>query len=149
MGESAEGKRYFDMTMEEIQALPEEERRELAREDAAKRLEDATKGVIRLSRKMKSRGGEVSELHYDFSVLTNKDFIGCMDADRGNRSMGTISRAQALRLYYKMNDKVERPISGLDYHDLDEQAGIPDTEAMIEKASDFCTWSKLVAMTNR
>lgn len=149
MSETKEKKNYFDLTMEEIAALPEEERREMMREDAARRLENATKGVIHLSRKMKSRGEEISELHYDFSVLTNRDFISCMDADRGNRSMGTISRAQALKLYYRMHDKAERPISGLDYHDLDEQASISDTEAMIEKASDFFTWLKLVAMTNR
>ncbi len=28
-----------------------------------------------------------------------------MDADRSNRDMNTISRTQALRLYYKMHDK--------------------------------------------
>lgn len=139
----------MQMSVEELEGYDEEERTQAWRRVAAERLKLATKGVLRLFSPMKSRGEEVSELHYDFSVLTNRDFISCMDADRGNRSMGTISRAQALKLYYRMHDKAERPISGLDYHDLDEQASISDTEAMIEKASDFFTWLKLVAMTNR
>ena len=51
---------------------------------------------------------------------------------------------QALKLYYKMHDKVERPISGLDAHDLEEQASIADTDAMVDRAAAFFTSSKLV-----
>lgn len=147
MKESTE-KPYFDLTMEEIQALGQEERKERMHEDAQRRLEAATKGVIRLLRPMKSRGEEVTELHYDFAALTNQDFISSMDADRGNRDRNSISRAQALKLYYRMHNKVERPISGLDEHDLNEQASIADTEAMTEKATTFFIWLKLAAMTN-
>ena len=77
-------------------------------------------------------------------MLTNRDFISCMDADRRNRDMNSISRMQALKLYYRMHDKVERPISGLDAHDLEEQASIADTDAMVDRAAAFFTSSKLV-----
>ena len=122
----------------------EEERAQAWRRVAAERLRETSAGVLHLFQPMRSRGDAVSELHYDFSVLTSREFIACMDADRSNRDMNTISRTQALRLYYKMHDKVERPISGLNAHDLEEQACIADTDAMVERAAAFFTSSKLV-----
>ena len=133
-----------EMSVEELEGYDEEERAQAWRRVAAERLRMATKGVLRLFSPMRSRGETVSELHYDFSVLTNRDFIACMDADRRNRDMNAISRTQALKLYYKMHDKVERPISGLDAHDLEEQASIADTDAMVDRAAAFFTSSKLV-----
>lgn len=134
----------MQMSVEELEGYDEEERTQAWRRVAAERLKLATKGVLRLFSPMKSRGEEVSEIHYDFSVLTNRDFISCMDADRRNRDMNSISRMQALKLYYRMHDKVERPISGLDAHDLEEQASIADTDAMVDRAAAFFTSSKLV-----
>ena len=134
----------MQMSVEELEGYDEEERTQSWRRVAAERLKLATKGVMRLFSPMKSRGEEVSEIHYDFSVLTNRDFISCMDADRRNRDMNSISRMQALKLYYRMHDKVERPISGLDAHDLEEQASIADTDAMVDRAAAFFTSSKLV-----
>ena len=134
----------MQMSVEELEGYDEEERTQAWRRVAAERLKLATKGVLRLFSPMKSRGEEVSELHYDFSVLTNRDFISCMDADRRNRDMNSISRTQALKLYYRMHDKVERPISGLDAHDLEEQASIADTDAMVDRAAAFFTSSRLV-----
>lgn len=134
----------MQMSVEELEGYDEEERTQAWRRVAAERLKLATKGVLRLFTPMKSRGEEVSELHYDFSVLTNRDFISCMDADRRNRDMNSISRTQALKLYYRMHDKVERPISGLDAHDLEEQASIADTDAMVDRAAAFFTSSRLV-----
>lgn len=147
--ETEEEKDYFDLTMEEIQAMPEEERIERMRADAARRLERVSRGAIHLARPMMSRGEKVEELHYDFTVLTQRDFIDCMDADRKNRDKNAISRTQAMALYGRMHDKAERMASGLDAHDLEEQAGISDAESMIQKATDFFTWSKLVSLANR
>lgn len=134
----------MQMSVEELEKYSEEERAQAWRRVASERLREASAGVLHLFQPMRSRGEAVSELHYDFSVLTSREFIACMDADRSNRDMNTISRTQALRLYYKMHDKVERPISGLDAHDLEEQACIADTDAMVERAAAFFTSSKLV-----
>lgn len=101
----------MQMSVEELEKYSEEERAQAWRRVAAERLREASAGVLHLFQPMRSRGEAVSELHYDFSVLTSREFIACMDADRSNRDMNTISRTQALRLYYKMHDKVERPIS--------------------------------------
>mgnify|MGYP004521093873 FL=1 len=130
---------------DEWNALPEERQKELRETWFKVSREKTTKGEIHLKEPMHSRGEEVTVLHYDFAKLTNREFIACMDEDRGNRNRDLITRKQAMSLYSRMHDKVERPISGLDAHDLEEQACLDDMETMIDRASDFFQLLRLSA----
>ena len=93
----------MQMSVEELEKYSEEERAQAWRRVAAERLRETSAGVLHLFQPMRSRGEAVSELHYDFSVLTSRDA-----------------------------------------HDLEEQACIADTDAMVERAAAFFTSSKLV-----
>ena len=134
---------------DELNALPEERQKELYVAWVNTARKETTQGVISLKEPMHSRGETVTELHYDFAKLTNREFMACMDEDRGNRDRNLITRKQAMSLYSRMHDKVERPISGLDARDLEEQACLDDMEAMIERATNFFQFLRMSSKLKR
>lgn len=128
----------------------QEDKREKARREVQEMIEKATRGVIELHTPMMSRNAPVTQLHYDFSVLTNSDVIACLDSDRASQNAVGLSAKQAMNLYGRMHRKVEQPISGLDATDIAEQVGFIDTIAMVRAAQSFfalCSSAALMSIS--
>ena len=86
----------MQMSVEELEKYSEEERAQAWRRVAAERLREASAGVLHLFQPMRSRGEAVSELHYDFSVLTSREFIACRSKQPGHEHHQPHTGAQAV-----------------------------------------------------
>ncbi len=124
---------------------PAEAIRRRLQEDAAKVKEAREamkegKGILALETPIKAAGNEITELPYDFTVLTGMEYTDAMDGDtRGNtQKINGITYRQALNLFATA---VAKEVEALDATDIITRIGVTDATAAVQLATLFFTAS--------
>lgn len=90
-------------------------------------------GIIKLETPLLAADKPVEEIRYDFTKITNMEYIQAMDTDRSNSSLTQISQKQAFELFLK----AAKGNRGLDETDLRKRLSMADTMAGIRVAAGF------------
>ena len=98
------------------------------------------KGILTLETPLTAGGKEITELPYDFTVLTGMEYTDAMDADtRGNtQKLYGITYRQALNLFATAAAK---EVEALDTTDIITRMGATDATAAVQLATLFFTAS--------
>lgn len=92
------------------------------------------KGVLKLETPITSADGEITELPYDFTVLTGLEFTEAMDSDMNAQQIFRITSRQALALFAVA---AARQTPSLDRRDIMERIGMTDSVAATQVATLF------------
>jgi hypothetical protein len=80
-------------------------------------------GKLKLAKPILSGGEEKTEIIYDFSKITGKQYLKAMDVGAPSRDMNNITNTQAFELFLAAAGKMNE---GLDVIDLRERMAVDD-----------------------
>lgn len=92
------------------------------------------KGKMTLETPIRAGGVDVTELQYDFSRLTGREYADAMDRDSGTMNMFRMSNKQALYLFAAAAAK---ETSGIDATDISDRIGVQDSIKAVQLATIF------------
>ena len=92
------------------------------------------KGRLRLEKPIHAGDKEITELVYDFTILTGMEFADAMDSDQSARNAYKITSRQALALCAKAAAKQTELV---DTRDIQEQIGMTDAVEGVQLATIF------------
>lgn len=119
----------------EIREKLKHEQEEMIRKaNEAQKVIGQGKGRLELETPILAGDEEITELIYDFTVLTGMDYVSAMDSDMNAQQAFRITYRQALTLFAV---SVEREMGKLDRHDILERMGMTDAIAASQLATIF------------
>lgn len=129
---------------EDVPTVAEVARRRM--EEEAARFREAMevmkegRGVLALETPITAGEDAVTELAYDFTVITGTEYTDAMDSDsRGNpQNMNSLTYRQALNLFATAAAK---EVDGLDMKDIITRMGVTDAVEAVQLATLFFTAS--------
>jgi len=132
---------------ENVKAPEMEETREKAAEkvDPKAILERITRGTLKLTKAIRSRSEDVTELRYDFSKITGWEYVEAMDADRDATNILAMSSKQALCLF---SVAAAHENDDLDARDIRERISAVDAMQATQLATLFTVTSARAARDN-
>jgi hypothetical protein len=80
-------------------------------------------GRLKLARPLQSEDKEITEIIYDFSKMSGRQYLKAMDVGTPSRDMSNISHVQAFELFLAAAGKLNE---GLDAVDLRERLSVDD-----------------------
>ncbi len=92
------------------------------------------KGKMTLETPIRAGGVDVTELQYDFTRLTGREYADAMDKDSGMMNMFRMSNKQALYLFAAAAAK---ETSGIDATDISDRIGVQDSIKAVQLATVF------------
>lgn len=92
------------------------------------------KGVLRLENPFEYADEEITELEYDFTILTGMEYVDAMDMESNPNNIFRATYKQNLALFAQAAAKCTR---GLDMRDIMERIGITDAQTGAMLASLF------------
>lgn len=111
--------------------------KESAKERFNKARERALRGVMTLEKPLMSQNVEVTEVRYDFSLLSGYEVVECLDSDPGFTSVQGISARQAMNLFSRAAEKCRKDNREMDAQDYLQRMGEADTIAAVRVARLF------------
>ena len=112
-------------------------------------IEQYGSGKMELMTPIKSRDKEITELEWDFTILTGKEYVQALDADRSAPNAFTLTNTQALAFFAAA---AARKTPGLDTRDIRDRLGMQDAVKAIQLAQVFyaaCNRAGNARITNR
>ena len=106
-------------------------------------------GKLELAVPIKSRDKEINELEWDFTILTGKEYVQALDADRAAPNAFTLTNTQALAFFAAA---AARKTAGLDTRDIRDRLGMQDAVKAIQIAQVFyaaCNRAGNARITNK
>lgn len=110
----------------DLEQLQEEERKKSER------------GTLELAQPILAKGVEVHALKYDFTQVTNSEYLAAMDSDTGSSNL---FRFTAKQLFYFFSCAAAKENDGLDDKDIRQRLSALDTDAAIKQTLLFFTLS--------
>lgn len=108
-------------------------------EQFRKARELSLRGVMTLDKPLMSKDEPVTEIRYDFSLLSGYEVVECLDKDPGFTSVQGISAKQAMNLFAKAAEKCRADNKELDALDYVQRLSEADTIAAVRVARLFFT----------
>lgn len=112
----------------------EEKKEEAIEEKESVSKKSADRGELVLFVPIRARSKDVSVLKYDFSKLTNKEYIEAMSADRGASNPFNMTSVQAFHLFCAA---AAHETEDVDAVDILERMSVKDTVIAVQLASVF------------
>lgn len=112
-------------------------------------IEQYGSGKMELMTPIKSRDKDITELEWDFTILTGKEYVQALDADRSAPNAFTLTNTQALAFFAAA---AARKTPGLDTRDIRDRLGMQDAVKAIQLAQVFfaaCNRAGNARITNR
>lgn len=97
-------------------------------------IEQYGSGKMELMTPIKSRDKDITELEWDFTILTGKEYVQALDADRSAPNAFTLTNTQALAFFAAA---AARKTPGLDTRDIRDRIGMQDAVKAIQLAQVF------------
>lgn len=114
----------------------------LTPEEALRRL---SKGTLKLKVPIKARDKELTELCYDFGMLTGLEYVDAMDSDRDSKNIFKVSNKQALSIFAKAAAKCTEDV---DEVDICQRISVADTIKAVQTATVFLVASSRAEEAN-
>ena len=105
---------------------------------------DADKGELVLSTPIRARSKDISVLKYDFSELTNREYLDALSSDRGAADPFHLTSKQAFNLFCTAAGKCTED---LDKTDIIERMSVKDTVFAVQVAMVFFAVATRAAST--
>lgn len=112
-------------------------------------IEQYGSGKMELMTPIKSRDKDITELEWDFTILTGKEYVQALDADRSAPNAFTLTNTQALAFFAAA---AARKTPGLDTRDIRDRLGMQDAVKAIQLAQVFyaaCNRAGNARITNK
>lgn len=123
-----------EMIREEIPVNETEENAVNENSDKSGKKNHVEYGELHLFAPIRARSKDVTVLKYNFSKLTNKEYIEAMSADRGATNPFYLSPDQALRIFCAA---AAHETDDIDTIDIIERMSVKDTIIAVQLASVF------------
>lgn len=107
-------------------------------ETVKKAIKELYKGTLKLSKPIRAASEDITELHYDFTILTGWDYVDAMDSDTAAKNMFKITSKQALSLFAVAAAK---KTDNVDAKDIKERIGVVDAAKAVQLATVFLVTS--------